>query len=297
VGPYSGGFTSRISVIRAGQRSTVVSGLPSDQTSSDSGSLVSGVADLVFLHGVLYGIDSAAGCSHGNAKRPNSIFRVNGNHTITRIANLSSFLKAHPTAHENPGDFEPDGTWYSMIAVDGQFFAVEPNHGEVDSVTTSGIVSRFVDVSQQVGATCTGAMNCGSPTGHVVPTAIAHHNGFFYLVNLDVFDPGFQNHSHVYRISKSGVLTTIAGGLNAVVGIAFDRHGSLYVLESFTGSATPTPKTGKVLRRTSTGWKTVVSGLNFPTAMAFGPDGQLYISNCGYACPAGAGKILRANVG
>jgi hypothetical protein len=296
VGPYSGGNTSRISVILAGKRVTVVSGLPSDQTSADTGSLVSGVADLVFLNGVLYGLDSAAGCSHGHAGRPNSIFRVNADHTITRIANLSRYQQTHPTAHDNPGDFEPDGTWYSLIVVGGRFFAVEPNHGEVDSITTHGAITRLVDVSARVAASCHGASSCGSPTGHVVPTGIAYRNGSFYLVNLDVFDPGFQNHSHVYKISRRGALSTIAGGLNAAVDVAFDRQGRLYVLESFTGSPTPSPKTGKVVRRTSTGWKTVVSGLNFPTAMTFGPDGLLYISDCGYACPPGAGTILRAAV-
>ena len=42
IGPYTGGFTARISRINAnGQRSTVVDGLPSDQTSAASGGLVS----------------------------------------------------------------------------------------------------------------------------------------------------------------------------------------------------------------------------------------------------------------
>jgi len=35
----------------------------------------------------------------------------------------------------NPGDFEPDGTWYSMVAVRGKLYAVEPNHGELDIIS------------------------------------------------------------------------------------------------------------------------------------------------------------------
>lgn len=39
--------------------------------------------------------------------------------------------------------------------------------------------------------------------------------------------------------------------------------------------------------------KVVVDGLTFPTAMTFGPDGRLYISNRGYDVPpAGTGEIL-----
>jgi hypothetical protein len=43
-------------------------------------------------------------------------------------------------------------------------------------------------------------------------------------------------------------------------------------------------------------FEVVATGLTFPTAMTFGPDGQLYISNCGYHCGTGAGQIVRANV-
>ena len=82
VGPYTGGFTARISKIdRAGVRTTVVSGLPSSQTSPALGSLVSGVADVQFLDGQLYGLESGAGCSHGLAGTDNTIFRVNANGT------------------------------------------------------------------------------------------------------------------------------------------------------------------------------------------------------------------------
>jgi hypothetical protein len=53
------------------------------------------------------------------------------------IANLSAFIQAHPTAHEDPDDFEPDGTWYSMVAVGNDLYAVEPNHQELDKITTA----------------------------------------------------------------------------------------------------------------------------------------------------------------
>src|SRR5215510_2397393 len=55
VGPYSGGFTSRISKIGpSGARTTVAGSLPSSQTSPAAGSLVSGVADVAFAGGRLY---------------------------------------------------------------------------------------------------------------------------------------------------------------------------------------------------------------------------------------------------
>ncbi len=73
----------------------------------------------------------------------------------------------------NPGDFESDGTWYSMIAVGGDLYAVEPNHGELDKITPGAEVSRVVDIS--------------ASQGHIVPTAITFHNGNFYVGNLNTF--------------------------------------------------------------------------------------------------------------
>ncbi len=120
VGPYSGGFTARISKIdAAGNRTTVIEGLPSSQTSPAQGSLVSGVSDVAFIDGVLYGLEAGAGCSHGLADTDNTIFRVNPDGTPTTIADLSALIKANPVVNPDAGDFEPDGTWYGMVAVRG----------------------------------------------------------------------------------------------------------------------------------------------------------------------------------
>ena len=48
-----------------------------------------------------------------------------------RSQTLSQFVMEHPAAHTNPGDFEPDETFYSMIAVRDTLYVVGPNHGQV----------------------------------------------------------------------------------------------------------------------------------------------------------------------
>lgn len=296
VGPYSGGFTADIAKIdRQGNRTIVASGLPSSQTALGVGGFVSGVADVAFQGSKLYGLEAAAGCSHGLLGTVNDIFRVNSDGSTRPIADLSSFIAANPTAVENTPDFEPDGTWYSMVGAHGALYAVEPNHGELDRVTIGGHVSRLVDVSAATLEGCS-PFECGSPPGHVVPTAVTFHDRAFYLADLDVFDPGFMNHSHVYKVTLGGGLEVVAGGLNAVTGVAFDSAGRLYALEAFTGFFAPAPFTlgsGEVVRWNGSSWDTVAGGLDFPTAMTFGPDGALYVSNCGFACPPGAGQIVR----
>jgi hypothetical protein len=295
VGPYAGGYTSRISKITSdGMRTTVADNLPSSQTSPMLGNLVSGVAAVQFIGDTLYGIEAGAGCSHGLAGTDNTIFRVNADGSTTTIADLSLFQQANPTigpdglpaSAQTLDDFEPDGTWYSMVAVRGALYAVEPNHGELDRITTDGQISRVADIY--------------STQGHVVPTALAYH-GNFYVGNLGTFPvtPGTEN---VYKITPSGQIKVFASGLTTVTGVAFDPQGQMYVLETDTAPGSPGPAaagSGMVVRVNDDGsLTTIASGLVFPTAMTFGPDGALYISNFGFgAPPIGLGQILRVDLG
>ena len=284
VGPYVGGFTARISKISSnGTRTTVADNLPSSATSPALGGLISGVADIAFIDNTLYAILSGAGCSHGLAGTDNAVLRVNPDGTTTMIADLSEFQKAHPVRNPEPDDFEPDGTWYSMIAVRGALYAVEPNHGELDMITPDGGIRRVVDIS--------------AVEGHIVPTAVAYH-GNFYVGNLHTF-PIQEGSSKVLKITPSGQIKTVATGFTTIVGLAFDNRDRLYVLENSTcDNCFPTPGTGKIVRVDPSGRvQEIASGLTVPTAMTFGPDGNLYVSNIGFgAPPVGLGQIVKVNI-
>ncbi len=287
VGPYTGGMTGRISRISpTGEVSTVASNLPSDQTGPQLGSLVSGVADVEFIGNKLYALLAGAGCSHGNATVPNSVVQINRDGSWSVVANLSEFQMTHPVAHPEADDFEPDGTWYSMLNIGNKLFAVEPNHGELDMVDPfSHTVSRVVDVSASYG--------------HIVPTAVAFREGDLFVGNLNTF-PVVPGSSSIYRVGRSGSISVWATGFTTVLGLAFDRMGRLYVLENSSVSGPgPTPGTGLVLRLDRSGVRdTVVTGLTLPTAMTFGSDGKLYISNKGFGPPIpGFGEIVRVDLG
>ena len=303
VGPYTGSITgSRISKIDAnGVVTTAVDNLPSSQTNPDTGSLISGAADVAFIGNTLYVLLAGAGCSHGVPQvpaMPNGVIRVNADGTTDLIANLSAFVMAFPVAHPNPDDFEPDGTWYSMVAARGDgnhmdLYAVEPNHGELDKITPDGQISRVIDIS--------------ASQGHIVPTAVAvRGNGKFYVGNLDTF-PIVPGSAKVYEISKNGQtaqIRAVAEGLSAITGVAFDSQRRMYVLEMSTSDGGPNPGDGKVVRMNhpdggphDSDQTVIASGLNFPTAMTFGPDGALYVSNVGFGYPPdGEGQILKITV-
>ena len=282
VGPYTGSNTgSRISVIDwQGNRTTVADNLPSSTTAPGGGSGIQGVADVAFIGNTLYGLMSGAGCSHAVPDIPNNIFKVDRDTKWNIVADYSSFLMANPVAAPFDGDFEPDGTPYSMISVAGKLYVVEPNHGELDMVSPDGTIKRVVDIS--------------ATQGHIVPTCVVFHDGNFYIGNLDKF-PIVQGSSSIFKVTPDGKLSVYATGFTTILGIAFDNHDRLYVLQNTVGATSLTPGLGNVERLDVSGKREVVtSGLHLPTAMTFGPDGKLYISDWGIG-PPGLGQIVQVS--
>lgn len=278
VGPYYGGNTASIVKISpAGEVTTVASGLPSQVNALG---FTSGVADIAFIGNQLYALVSA-GCSHGNGNFPSSVVKINSEHNWTVIADLSTYLKNNPVAAPEEEDFEPDGSLYSMINVRGDLYVIEPNHGEMIKVTTSGEITRVIDFSAHFG--------------HIVPTVVAYQGNFF-VGNLTTF-PLVEGNASIYKVTPSGQVKVWATGFTGVLGIAFDQKNRMYVLETSqapeVGSPAPiVPGTGRVVLVNSNGTKQViVDGLMFPTGMTFGPDGALYISNTGFGPPTG--QILK----
>ncbi len=281
VGPYKGGFTARISKISPDGLTvtTVADNLPSAMNANHS---VLGIADVAFIGDTLYALSSGGGCSHGLEGTSAEVLRVNPDGTTTSVANLSAYQQTHPTVspHSGPG-YEPDGSWYSMIAVHGGLFAVEANHDEFDMITTDGQIRRVADIS--------------ATQGHIVSTACVY-DGNFYVGNLGLF-PIVEGSSKVLKITPSGRVKIVATGFTTILGLAFDHQHRLYVLENTTGGHPfPSPGTGKVLRVNHSGTiEEIATGLNLPTAMTFGPDGDLYVSSWGFG-PPNRGEIVRVTV-
>ena len=257
---YRGGFTARISKINPnGTRATVAANLPSTTDDFDD---TMGVSDVAFIGNTLYALLAGAGCSHGHAAHDNAVLRVNSNGTTTPICNLSTYLQTHPVTNP-PSDLEPDGTWYNIIPVGADLIAVNPNQGSIERITTAGVISRIVDFSIN--------------QGHIVPTAMAF-DGDFYVGNLGLF-PIVNGSSKILKVTLGGQVTTFANGLTTVLGLAFDAAHRLYVLENTTGpNYFPEPGTGKIVRITQAGTiQEIATGLSLPTAMTFGPDGNMYV--------------------
>lgn len=161
-------------------------------------------------------------------------------------------------------------------------YAVEPNHGEIVKVTTDGHISRVIDVS--------------ATQGHIVPTTIAYH-GDFYFGNLGTF-PVSVGSEGIYKVNPGGEIRKTDGNLTTVLGLAFDSSDRMFVLESIPAEGFPftaPPAPGKLICVYPSGEQQEIDTqdmLFLPTAMTFGPDGALYVSNLGFA-GASAGQILK----
>jgi hypothetical protein len=213
---------------------------------------------------------------------------------IDRHGNLSLFADGFPSAANQLGlvtgvaDIAFVGNrMYAMMSGGGcdhgSLIAVEANHGDFVRVDPrTGRIRRLADIS--------------AVEGHWVLTVVAERNGAFYVGNLGTFPviPGTQK---IIRISKTGHITEVAGGFTTILGLDFDHSGRLYVLENTTAAGdSPTPLNGRVVRIDRMGHRDViVDGLFLPTAMRFGPDGKLYISNIGFGPPI-PGEIVRVTV-
>lgn len=266
VGPYLGGYTARISKVSPdGSVSTFADNLPSAVNALHD---FMGVADIAFYNNSLYALLAAGGCSHGHSDVPASVIKFNDDGSWNVFADLSTYQHNNPVAAPEADDFEPDGSWYSLVSAAGNLYAVEPNHGELVKINSTGTVSRVLDFSAKYG--------------HIVPTAMAYRGNFF-VGNLHTF-PITPGSSNIYKVTPGGQVMLWAKGLTTVLGVTFDNKGIMYVLETSDAPGFPTPNMGKIIRVLPSGQQDVLvdTGLTFPTGITYGPDGALYVSNKGF---------------
>ena len=124
-----------------------------------------------------------------------------------------------------------------------------------------------------------------------VPTSVTRGpTGKLFVGQLTGF-PFPVGGANVYRINH-GVPEVFASGFTNIIDLAFDRHGTLYVLEIFQNGLLSGDPTGALIRVEDDGTQTVVmsTGLITPGGLALRGH-HAYVSNCG-TC-AGGGEVLR----
>jgi plastocyanin len=281
VGPFFGGLTGAVAQIGAdGCPVLVAGGLPSTMLGLGE---VLGVEDVAILGRHLYAAVDGGGPVHGNPDHPSGVYRILANGTSELVADLSAWSRENPVA-EVPPDYDPDAPGYSMVADEaaGLLWVVDPNAGQILSVSLGGTVERIADLS----------------VGHPVPTRMAPApDGGVYIGTLTAV-PFPDGAAQVLQVSPDGTVTEVWTGLTAVTDVAVGPDGELYALELSTGNLDEppflVPGSGRIVRQTGPDQLEVVAdGLMLPVAMEVGPDGALYVALPAIGADTGEGVIMR----
>ncbi|MGI8486712.1 MAG: ScyD/ScyE family protein, partial [Thermomicrobiales bacterium] len=122
-------------------------------------------------------------------------------------------------------------------------------------------------------------------------------NGGIYVGYLTAV-PYFAGAAKVVEITPDGKVTDVWTGLTMITAVAVDADGTLYAAEMATNNTTTppyvAPDTGKVVRRTGqNSSEDVATHINYPVALAVGPDKALYVGAPAMGSTDADGYILR----
>jgi hypothetical protein len=225
-----------------------------------------------------------------------------------------------------------DGAWTPILDVSAYETEANPDGGEIDSnpfsaaVTSDGAGAAVSDSGANAllwvngedleistlaafPDTMVDAPDfLGLPEGaqipmQAVPTGVVQGpDGAFYVGQLTGF-PFVPGAAKVWRVVPGEEPTVYAEGFTNVIDLAFDADGNLFVLEITDGGLLnvnpedPSTFAGALYKVAPDGTVSeeeyISSQLVTPAGMAFGEDGDLYISNNGLM--AGMGQILEVH--
>lgn len=183
-----------------------------------------------------------------------------------------------------------DGALYAALPLANQLIRLEPAVLSAGADADPG--TRASGLSVITGFVGPGQRN---PLPLSVTTAA---DGAVYVALFGA-EPFRAGSGRIVRVEPDGRWQPIYEGLNFPVALSFAPDGQLFALE-FAGGYDPRdgqfqPRSGRLLaigpgpaRRRS-----VVREINYPTALAFSPAGDVYFTESGALSPAGEGRVLR----
>lgn len=280
--PVMAGGTAGVMVISDGCPVQVAHGLPSTRGMSGH---EQGPGAVAFLDGVLYVLqDSAGPPQFVQDGYPNGVYAVEKDGSVRAVADITTWVNDNPVAHL-PYDKTDLSETFAMLAGKGELWVLESNSGQVLTVTPDGKITRVADLSEN----------------HPVPTgfALAPDGGVY--VGFLTPAPYTDGTSRVVKVTASGEVSEVWTGLTMITALGVSPDGTLYAVEMSTGNTDEAPFTqpgsGRVVRQTGpSSYEEVVTGIDYPIAAAFGPDGGFYVGFPAFGGDDVTGGIIRIDV-
>jgi sugar lactone lactonase YvrE len=287
------GTSGALSRLLNGVQERVLTGLPS--LALDGGGSARGLFDIGFSSsGEAFGIMGWGGnpALRSNLGADGALF---GRLVRLPLAGGAVEVVADVAGYEetaNPDGGALDSNPYGLLVRPAGGFAVADAGGNhVAGVTAAGATSTLTVLPPRDSPTPP------PPAFQAVPTTVTFGpDGAYYIGQLTGV-PFVSGAANVYRVDPVTLNRTEAHtGFTNIIDLTFDPQGNLYVLQiSRDGLRAPTgPVPGALYKIDGiTGARSTIAtdGLVFPTGVAVGPDGFLYVSNMGTS--PGTGQVLR----
>jgi plastocyanin/sugar lactone lactonase YvrE len=257
-----------------GRARPFVSGLPN--IGLYGGVEMLGAAAVTFYKGKLYEV--AAGHMTVSPK----LSQITPDGKLHTVADVGEFNNDNPPPPDN-GDAVPLGNPYDMVALGDRLYISDGNYNRIlvaDPATgTLRILRTFHPGPVTVGMAV-------SPDGKEI--YVAQYGNAPYL-------PGS---GYIDKVTPAGTVTKAVTGLTTPIDVAFAPDGTMYVLQyaaHFNAKKLRyIANTGGLFRIDKDGSAhAIVTNLMFPTAMTFGKDGAIYLSDFGNEANFGEGVLLR----
>jgi hypothetical protein len=246
------GAVGRISRVdpQTGEKTTFASGLPRAIIG------IGGAIDVAFIDNIAYALVTLVGSQFGTSDVV-GIYRVDGPHSFTVVADIGAFNLANPPTI--PFQIAvPTGLQFALQTYRGGFLVTDGHLNRVLRVTLDGEITVLIAFD------------------NIVPTGLEVRGNTVYMAEAGPVPHLPQNGKVVSFGPKSLAATEVASGARLLVDVEFGRGRRLYALSQGifpVGSppATPAlPNTGALVEVNGDGTMTVITdGLDRPTSLEF----------------------------